>query len=294
MRVWATLLAASALIACGREKAPVSGQPSGSASSPAGGTPSTAGPWDNVLGAVIATPSIENGAAVLFVRDTGSTSDLVVELFNHEDRTTRATLSPLAHRGSCVWERAGVLAGTTGQPSMAVWSLALEPGVATPIAIDGITELLPRDSAALAARIHRLVSALPDDSTSTPFRGLPIVVRDAWLVRLEDSSTVAIAVAMRALNVESDPRAEVTTIIVELDPAAGAAAWRTGFAQRVAGPEDRVEGADLLAAFRLHGGREAVAFAHESEKGLRVDVVERMAPGTWRVRWSSATLPCAR
>jgi hypothetical protein len=203
-------------------------------------------------------------------------------------------MSPVTRRHSCAWERAGVLAGTAGQPSTAVWSLALAPGVATPIAIDGISELLPRDSVALATRIHRHVSAVPDDSASGPFRGLPIVVRDAWLFRLEDSSMVAIAVAIRSLNVESNPRTEVTTIIVEHAPAWGAEDWRTGYVQRSAGPEDRVEGADLLAAFRLQGERTAVAFAREGEKGLQVDIVERTAPATWLVRWSSGALPCVR
>jgi hypothetical protein len=203
-------------------------------------------------------------------------------------------MSPLARRQSCAWERAGVLAGTAGQPSMAVWSLALAPGIATPIALDGISELLPRDSATLAAQIHRQVSAVPDDSASGPFRGLPIVVRDAWLFRLEDSSVLAIAVAIRSLNIESNPRTEVTTIIMEHTPAWGDEEWRTGFVQRSTGPEDRVEGADLLAAFRLRGDRTAVAFAREGERELLVDIVERTAPATWLVRWSSGALPCSR
>ena len=52
---------------------------------------------------------------------------------------------------------------------------------------------------------------------------------------------------------ESNPRAEVVTLIAEPDSAAGQRAWRTVFARRVAGPEDRVEGSDLLAAIRLSG-----------------------------------------
>ena len=294
MRVSVTLIAVSVFICCGREKAPGSGQPAASAAFQATGATGSVVAWDNALGDVVATPSIETGAPVLFVRDTASTADLQVELFNHEGQSMRAVMSPLAHRHSCAWERAGVLAGAAGQPSTAAWSIALTPGIATPIAIDGISELLPRDSATLAARIHRQVSAVPDDSVAGPFRGLPIVVRDAWLFRLEDSSNVAIAVATRSLNIESNPRTEVTTIIVEHAPAWGPEEWRTGFVQRVAGPEDRVEGADLLAAFRLQGKRTAVAFVREGENGVRVDIVERTAPATWLVRWSSAALPCAR
>jgi hypothetical protein len=291
MKVPGMFVAASVLICCGREKAPASGR---SAAIEATGATGSVVAWDSALGDIVATPSVETGAPVLFVRDTASTADVQVELFNHEGRSTHAIMSPLARRQSCAWARAGVLSGTAGQPSSIVWSLGLAPGSATPIAIDGISELLPRDSAALATRVHRQVSAVPDDSTSGPFRGLPIVVRDAWLFRLEDSSTVAIAVATRSLNVESNPRTEVTTIIMEHSPAREPEEWRTAFVQRSAGPEDRVEGADLLAAFRLRGNRTAVAFAREGERGLQVDIVERTAPSTWLVRWSSAALPCAR
>ncbi len=297
MRRPAALIAVSVLICCGREKAPASGKQTASAMFQTTSTTSTTGraaAWDSALGGVVATPSIETGAPVLFVRDTASSANLQVELFNHEGKSSRALMNLHAHTRSCAWERAGVLADGARQPSTATWSLALSPGVATPIAIDGISELLPRDSATLAARIHRQVSAVPDDSASGPFRGLPVVVRDAWLLRLEDSSTVAIAVAIRSLNIESNPRTEVTTIIVEHSPAWGGDEWRTGFVQRVAGLEDRVESADLLAAFRLQNERTAVAFVREGEKGPQVDIVERTAPTTWLVRWSSAALPCTR
>ena len=246
------------------------------------------------LGPMIGTPSIENGTPLLFVRDTASTTDFEVELFNHDGRTSRATMGQVTRRRTCAWERSAVLAIAVDHSLPVAWSLAMAPGVATPVAVDGIGELLPRDSVALAARIHRLVSALPDDSSSAPFRGLAIVVRDAWQVHFNEGGTTVLAVATRALNVESNPRGEVTTIIMEPDSAAGANAWRTVFARRDAGPEDRVEGADLLAAFHLRDGRAAVAFVHEGDKGLQLDIVERTSPGTWHLRWSSASLSCVR
>jgi len=242
---------------------------------------------------VIATPSIENGAPLVFVRDTGNTRDLEVDLFTHDGQVARASLSQVARRRECAWERSAVLTTSSKDPAPMAWALALAPGVAKAIAVDGVGELLPRDSAILVARIHRLVNALPDDSSSAPFRGLATVVRDAWEIHLEDSSTIALAVATRTLNVESNPRSEVTTIIIELDRAAGQDEWRTVFARRDSGPEDRVEGTDLLAALRLRDERTAVAFARENEQGLQLDVVERTAPGNWRLRWSSASLPCS-
>jgi hypothetical protein len=295
MRVTAAFVAIAVLVtSCGREKTSVSDRPAAATTAQAIGATGRSPAWDNSVGDIVATPSAETGAPLLFVRDTGTTADIRVELFNHEGRSARAIITPLASRQSCAWERAGVLAGTAGKPSPVAWSLALAPGVATPLAIEGIGDLLPWDSVGLTTRIHRQVSAIPDDSVSTPFRGLPIVVRDAWLVRLEDSSVVAVAVAIRSLNIESNPRTEVTAIIVEHAPAWGADDWRTGFVQRSAGPEDRVEGADLLAAFHLQGDRTAVALARDGDKGLQVDIVERTAPAIWLVRWSSEALPCAR
>src|ERR1039458_311168 len=86
----ASLLGAAA---CERAKAPASGMPISSSSPP----PSPEGvravatpkPWDDELGAMLATQSLDGGAPVLFVRDTASNADLDVELLNHDDHTSR-------------------------------------------------------------------------------------------------------------------------------------------------------------------------------------------------------------
>ena len=133
----------------------------------------------------------------------------------------------------------------------------------------------------------------PEDSISSPFRGLPIVVRGVWQFQLADSTMVVVAIAMRSLNVESNPRTQAMMLIAEPDRSSGDGRWRTAFSERVVGPEDRVEGMDLLAAFQVRGGRAAVALAREGDAGLQLEIVERTAPGVWAVRWSSSALPCA-
>lgn len=287
-------LAVVGVLACGRDRPPQSAGTTGTLSLPAPRAAGSAGLWDQSLGVVVATPSIENGSPLLFVRDTAVAADLEVELFTHDAQVTAATMGQLQRRRDCPWQRSAVLTTGTERSAPPTWSLALARDVAKPIAIDGLAELLPRDSAVVVARFHRLVNALPDDSASTLFRGLATVVRDAWEIHLEDGSVVALAVVTRTLNVESNPRSEVTTIIIEPDSTAGPGSWRTAFARRDSGPEDRVEGTDLLAALRLRDARTAVAFARESEQGLQLDLVERTGPGTWRLRWSSASLPCSR
>jgi hypothetical protein len=301
MRRTLALACILAAAACERAKAPV---PAAATSSQAGAASSSAGtaiatpnakPWDEELGAVIATPSLDAGTPVSFVRDTAANGDLPAELFNHDDHVLKATLRPGTAIGSCAWRRNASLTMSDGQSAPNNWALALSPGIANPLGVDGIEDLLPRDSAATVARISLLVSAIPEDSTSSPYRGLPIVVRDAWHFTLADSTTITVAIAMRSLNVESNPRAQAITLIAEPDPSAAAGQLRTVFWERVAGPEDRVEGMDLLAAFQLLlNAKPAVALVRESDAGLHVEIVERTSPGVWRVRWSSAALPCAK
>jgi hypothetical protein len=294
------LICILAVAACERAKAPAAGAAASSQAGASSSTPGTAvvpdatKPWDDELGAMVATPSLDAGTPVSFVRDTANNADLPAELFNHDDHVLKATLHPGIATKSCVWRRNASLTMSDGRAAPNSWALALSPGIATPLGVDGIEDLLPRDSAATVTRINRLVSAIPDDSTSGPYRGLPIVVRDAWHFTLADSTTIAVAIAMRSLNVESNPRVQAVMLIAEPDPSAAAGEWRTAFWERVAGPEDRVEGMDLLAAFLLHGAKPAVAFVREGDAGLQVEIVERASPGVWTVRWSSAALPCAK
>jgi len=288
------LFALLVLLGCERTQ---SGAPAGESTKAPLTLREGAGPavWENTFGPLIATPSLENGVATIFMRDTTGSTGVEVELFNREGRVQRAILRPAERLHSCAWERASTPALADGVPVPSGWSLALAPGMATPIVVDDVSELLPRDSTALVVDIRRLVSALPDDSTSLPFHGLPISVRDAWRFRLaDDSTTVIFAVTTRALNVESNPRVEIVTIVAESNLATDNGEWRTAYLRKDAGPEDRVAGPDLLAVLRLKNSRSAVALVRDGENGLAIDMVERIAPASWRIRWSSSTLPCAR
>ncbi len=279
--------------ACEGTKAPAAAKTTASSVS-AGAAAGAAKRWDDELGALLATQSLDGGPAVVFVRDTAAAADFEVELFNHDDHTSKAVLHTGAAIRSCAWSRHAAVTQGDGRAAPNSWALALSPGVARPFGIDGVGELLPRDSAALVARISRLVSAIPEDSLSSPFRGLPIVVRDAWRIKLADSTIVSIAIATRSLNVESNPRAEAITLIAEPDSSSGTGQWRTAYSERSAGPEDRVEGMDLLAAFELHHARPALALVREGDAGVQLEIVERTNPGVWAVRWASSALLCQK
>lgn len=254
--------------------------------------PLTETPWDDSLGAMIATAAVETGLPVVYMSDSTRVGTVHAELFGHDTQVVHAAFQVEARASDCAWKRAARLMVVSPGAQSAPWSLALSPGIGQPIAVEAIGEFIPRDSSGFAILVSRLVSALPDDSISAPFRGLPVVVRDAWRFKLSGGVSVAVAVAMRSVNVESNPRAEMVTIIAELDPVLNGGAWHDTWSRRDAGPEDRIEGADLLAALRLRNGHAMIVFVHEGERGPQLEFVERAAPGLWRTRWSSAALSC--
>ncbi len=251
--------------------------------------------WDDALGPLVVTPAIDGSQTLAFVRDTAAGTEVVVDLFSHDERTATGTLQIGPAIGGCNWLRQTRLLSGPKTESPTVWSLALAPGTATALGVTAVADLAPKDSSALIVRINKLVSALPDDSTSAPFRGLPVTVRDAWQVQLPGGTTVIAAIATRALNVESNPRADVVTLLAESEGTAkSTASWRTVFTRRDAGPEETVSGADLLAALVLADGRPIFVFVRETDRGPHIEFVERQSPGDWRLRWTTTSLPCVR
>ena len=285
----------SVLAACERAKPAVPGSASTPDAAPPAARASAAAspiPWDSALGAIIATPSLESGAPVIFVGDSTAQGDVPVDFFSHDVHTIKATVHLGAPARGCAYLRTGSVSTTDALNTPLVWSLALSPGAAQPISIDGIGELAPRDSSALAVRLRKIIGTLPDDSASASFRGLPVVLRDAWRMDLAEGTAIAVGLATRSTNVESNPRAQLTVLIAESDSTGGTGSWRLGYSRRDAGPEDRAEGTDLLAAFTLKNGHPAVAFVRDGDRGIQIEIVERMAPAVWQLRWSSVATGC--
>lgn len=290
---WIVLVLAMVTGACERKPPPPAfGGGSPAVTSPVRPRPPGGRLWDDSLGPAIATVSAESGLPVVFMRDSLRVGTVDAELFSHDTLTVRVAFDVQPRTTGCAWHRMAQLKPLPDGARLTPWSLALSPGIGRPIAVEAIGELAPRDSSSFAIQMSRLASALPDDSISAPFRGLPVVVREAWRLQLGDGTLVAVAVAIRSKNVESDPRAEILTLIGERDRNSGSEDWRVAWARRDAGPEDRIEGADLLAALQLRNGHAVVVFVREGERGLQVEFVERLATGSWRTRWSSAVLSC--
>ncbi|MBI1808369.1 MAG: hypothetical protein HYR75_00605 [Gemmatimonadetes bacterium] len=248
--------------------------------------------WDDEIGPFIALPTQDSGAVLLLMRDSLKGASVEAEIFSHDDRTVRTLLTPRA-APRCGWTPASLAAGSSSALSDR-WAMALAPGIASPLAFDALDDLSPRDSTDITIRVTRVISALAEDSSSAPFGGLPVVVRDAWRARLPDGASVVVAVATRSLNMESNPRSEVVTVVTESESAAPDATWRAAFSRREAGPEDRVEGTDLLSGLLLHGATPVVTLLRDTDRGPVVDFIERTAPMSWHLRWSTASSSCDR
>lgn len=283
--------------ACGTKPAsPVkSTRPGVSSSMVSGGTTAQSAPaittWDDSLGNLIAVMSTERGTPVVFSRDPLPTTPHTVELFSHDAQLQPGILVPGPASRACAREH-GATITTPSRPGVPVWSTALDSGIAKPTAIDGLDDLAPRDSGAMIVRLRRLAGTIPEDSTSAPFRGLPVVIREAWRVLTPEGTPVWITLSTRTLGTESNPRLEILTMIAEPDPPSRDA-WRIAWSRRESGPEDRVVGADVLAALTLRGVRTVVVLSRSGDLGEEIEILDRTQPGSWRLRWSSTALGCA-
>ena len=288
----ATLLLAAVLISC--ERQPPRGQRSGDSLMVSSAPPLQASrrvPWDRALGETIATMSGEAGTPLLFMRDTLRLGPVDVELFSHDSQVVHSAFQVEGRTRGCAWQRTAQLTPLSDAIKPTPWSLALSPGIGRPIAVEAIGDLAARDSSVFAVQVRRVAGSLPDDSSSMRFRGLPIVVRDAWRLRLADGALVAVAVTTRSTNVESNAQVDKATIVAERDPRTSGD-WDSAWTIRDTGPEERIEGTVLLAALQLRDGHAVLVFLREGELGMQLEFIERISPGVWRLRWSSALLSC--
>jgi len=311
---WLTCLVGVAVVgtACDRARSPDGGDSAARAergvrAEPAA-TEGTASGWDMAAGPFVVLPTVDGGmvagslllpdAADSSVGDTTGVGALVgdarVELFARGGRVSVARvaveLSPPGEAGCTAWPvaRLAVDAGDAGVP-VPPWTAAFAAGRVTPIPLDSIEGLAPRDSARLAADLTRLASRLPDDTSAT-FRALPFVVLRAWRSRGVDS-TFVVALLARRVNQEDDPKEERLVLVVDA-PGNEAATWRVGWHERASGHEDELVVAEPLLAFRATGTADVrLLFGRDDGVALGAAVLARRA-GAWRVLWESAIAGC--
>ncbi|HVE78310.1 MAG TPA: hypothetical protein VNA89_05595 [Gemmatimonadaceae bacterium] len=172
------------------------------------------------------------------------------------------------------------------------WLVAFPRGVASPVSLDSIETLAPKDSARLAADVARLASALPGD-TAPDFRGIPFRVRTARRFRVEGTEVI-VADVVRSLAQEANPRQEHILLVAERDTAAPAGVrHEAAYVERSAGPEETVASSDPLAAVQLGTPpRPFLVLRRDDAGGGAYVLLERTGPRRWRVRWLSPYVLC--
>ncbi len=178
---------------------------------------------------------------------------------------------------------------THGEP----WSIEHVADDSPLLALVPLQDLSPRDSARLAARISRAADALPADTTVADFRGLPVAVRDAWLLTPASDDTTVVAVVARRLPIESNPLEEHLTLFAVPDTLLPARRPLTvQWNARSAGAEEQLETRDPLVALRAPDGRLRVLLVRESPGRPLVESIGRDATGRWVLLWEGALASC--
>ncbi len=273
----AALCLLSCMVACGTppaDRTPAPDAPFHDVSSrvPTGTAPA---PWPENIGSFLAVDNVTKGEALLFRRDTSS-MPASISVVGFDSASTRVSLRDV--RAVPCATRA--LLRVNGAP--AGWSVALDSARARPVLIDALEDLSRADSQRVVVRIQRVLNALPDSGDAMEFRGLPVVVRDAWVVRLP-SGPITVARGARLRNLEATAHEELRFIILEND--------QPRYIARVAGDEEVVESWDLLAAVVTDRGP-VLAVAREGTRSLQLELVA-LERGSWRSIWRSDALTCA-
>jgi hypothetical protein len=230
--------------------------------------------WPDAVGGVLAIANTATGDALLFRRDTAARPGQM-GVVGYDGVAAMATVRDL--RATPCAARA--VLRLEGAPEH--WNLALDASQARPVLVDAIEDLSPADSQRVVVRIQRALNALPDTGAAMEFRGLPVVVRDAWIVRLP-TTPVVVARAARLRNLEATAHEELRFVVLEGD--------QPRYVARVAGDEETVESWDLLAALMIQG-RPWIAIAREGVSSLQLELVARDSTA-WRSVWRSDALTC--
>lgn len=257
--------------------------------------------WDGAAGPVmlLSIGDATDSAAVVLPEATDSTLDSlstapdlrgrVFDLFGRGGSVGSSTAVLLAtsprSQSECIsWPIARLTSGSSG------WRVGFVHGDVRALALDSIESLSSSDSAALAASLTKSAATLPVSSDPT-FSKLPFRIRSAYTFKL-DSTQAVIADVVRALNEEASPRIEHLFLVGER--AAGTREpFRIGYYSRVAGAEETIQATEVLAVVEVGTTkRPAIVIGVESDEGVQLGLIEKNAPGLWRLAWTSANTDC--
>jgi hypothetical protein len=98
-----------------------------------------------------------------------------------------------------------------------------------------------------------------------------------------------VATTKRQINQEDSPLEERTLLVAESDASGSLSLVHSS---RSAGPEETVEGSELLAAVSFGPGQVQLVLSHDYGDETAYGIVERLSRGNWKLRWSSRRFSC--
>lgn len=276
MRSRTAFLAVCAVVACA---APASDGTPASAHTGPDGTKGAAArvpvAWPDSLGDFLAIASASSDVATLFRRDTTRVPG-AIRVIGFDSISSPVALRDINALPCAARARLLVDGAPRG------WSVALDAAYAHPVLIDALDDLSHADSQRVVVRIQRALNTLPDSGDAMEFRGLPVVVRDAWVVRLP-AAPIVVARAARLRNLEAASHEELRFVVLENDEPV--------FVARVAGEEESVDSWDLLAVL-LSRGRPVLVVAREGTRTVQLELIARDRTA-WTSLWRSDAQVCA-
>jgi len=258
--------------------------------------------WDSAAGPIMvvsksrASPDVaiilpgltDSALAATSHFELATVANAPLELFGARGLAGNSKLQAVSQPGSssgCV----GWPTGTLARMPATDWRVSFEEGRAVGLPLDSLEGMNSADSARFVGSILQAVSAL-SNAGDPAFRGIPYFVRKGYRLALSPS-TVLVAEAIRRIPEEANPREEHLLVLAER--ARDDAGYRVGFYKRSAGSEESLETSEILAAVRFTASsRPAIVVRLDYDDGGKIGLLERVAPGTWRITWRSAYTDC--
>jgi hypothetical protein len=261
----------------------------------ASGWNGTAGPVLLVQGpsreeAIALYPTADDSNAVAQL-DSASMRQLPVTLLGRGGAVITALLGAPAGDGTDECERWPL---RVMQPdSVKVWAVGFVNARVSPVALDSVDVLSPRDSMALVAEASRLASTVRSPAVAA-FQGLRFTAHDIRRFQVAPGVQGLVAHLVRRVNQEANPREEQTLLIAERDSGATSGPYQLAYAERDVGREEAVITPEVLAGVRLGtGGPPLLIVARDNDAGISYRMIERTGPRRWRARWSSGAISCS-
>ena len=240
--------------------------------------------------AIALYPTADDSDAVAQL-DSASMRQLPVILVGRGGATLSALLGAPSGDGSDECERWPL---RSLQPdSVVTWGVGFVNARVSPIPLDSVSLLSPRDSMALAAEASRLASAVTLPSEAG-FQGLRFTAHDIRRFEAAPGVQALVAHLVRRVNQEANPREEQTLLVAERDSGATTGPYQLAYAERDFGREEAVITPEVLAGIRIGPKLSPLLIvARDNDAGISYRMIERVGPKRWRASWSSGAISCS-